>query len=142
MGLVQKANKTKRPRQTPREVVEEEQEPQQQHRKRSSSVDYDSLPIEDINAILERMTFTPNVESTLKWLQTEMAEEIKDRTEEPEDDWIDRALVTSELKVSAKLEHTDFRIMLKSAGFQYPNHEHVYWRIPVTLSVNELEYFQ
>lgn len=138
MGLIQKIQK--RPKSS---ATIERREPREVHRspKRVGSVDYEALPIQDINTILERLVFTPTMESTLRWLQAEMTDEIKDRTEEKEDDWIDRALVTSELKVSAKLENYDFRVLLKSAGFQYPNHEHVYWRIPTTLSVNELEYF-
>ena len=45
--------------------------------KRIGSVDYEALPIQDINAILERLVFTPTTESTLKWLQAEMTDEIK-----------------------------------------------------------------
>lgn len=56
------------------------------------------------------MTFTPTVEASMKWLQAELEDEIKDRTEEKEEDWIDRSLVTADVKVSAKLEHKDFRL--------------------------------
>ena len=55
------------------------------------------------------MTFTPTVEASMKWLQAELEDEIKDRTEEKEEDWIDRSLVTADVKVSAKLDHKDFR---------------------------------
>ena len=77
--------------------------------RRSTSVNYESIPVEDVNSVLERMTFTPTVEASMKWLQAELEDEIKDRTEEKEEDWIDRSLVTADVKVSAKLDHKDFR---------------------------------
>ena len=61
------------------------------------------------------MIFTPSVEATLKWLQAEVDDEIKDRTQDPEDDWIDRAMVSSESRVTSKLENSDLQSS-KSAG--------------------------
>ena len=53
-----------------------------------------------------------------------------------------RSLVSSALEISKSIEKHDFSILLKSAGFRYPDHEHVYWRIGKNLSINELEFFR
>ena len=55
---------------------------------------------------------------------------------------LNRSLVSSALEISKSIEKHDFLILLKSAGFRYPDHEHVYWRIGKNLSVNELEFFR
>ena len=80
--------------------------------------------------------------NSIKWLCDEIELEVKDRNEEPENEWEDRSLVSSALEISKSIEKHDFSILLKSAGFRYPDHEHVYWRIGKNLSVNELEFFR
>merc|ERR1719394_2122873 len=102
---------------------------------------YENIVTEDISVILRRIKSTPSVRKTLQWLCDEIELEVKDRNEEPENEWEDRSLVSSALEISKSIEKHDFSILLKSAGFRYPDHEHVYWRIGKNLSVNELEFF-
>ena len=59
-----------------------------------------------------------------------------------EPEWADRSLVSSEVKISTRLENSEFISLLRSAGFLYPDHEHVYWRIGATMTLNELDYFR
>ena len=45
--------------------------------------------------MLGRFKISPTTEKTLNWLQAEIEDEIKDREDADETDWIDRVLVAS-----------------------------------------------
>ena len=76
-----------------------------------------------------RMRFNPNLEKSLKWLREEIEDEVNDRNEAPENEWVERVLITQDEIIQKHLHKTHFKSLLKSARFLYPNHEQLYWRI-------------
>ena len=96
---------------------------------RRGTFEYENIPIEDLEIVLSRFKWNDNVEKALKWLRLELEDEIKDRQESPESEWVERILLAQDETVLKYLEKSNFKSILRSAQFQYPNHEQVYWRI-------------
>jgi len=90
---------------------------------------YENIPIEDLENIFGRIRWNDHVESAIKWLREELEDEISDRQEAPESEWVERILVAQNENIAKYLDKTNFRAILRSAHFQYPNHEQVYWRV-------------
>ena len=118
------SNKRKSRRETP--VEEPENAPK---KGLDRAFEYENIPIENIEDVLGRMKFNPNLEKTLKWLREEIEDEVNDRNEAPENEWVERVLITQDEIIQKHLNKTHFKSLLKSARFLYPNHEQLYWRI-------------
>ena len=119
--MTQRSNPSKR-----RKATEELSTPKA---KNSKKFEYENIPIEDVEEILGRMKWNDNVEKCLKWLREELEDEIQDRQESPENEWVERILVAQDETVTKYLQKTHFKSILRSARFHYPNHEQLYWRI-------------
>ncbi len=103
---------------------------------------FENIPQEDTEVILRRCRWNDKLENALKWLKAELEDEIKDRQDSEHDDWVERSLVPQDPAVAEYLERSHFKSILKSGFFLWPDHEHMYWRIGVNCSLNDLDFYK
>ena len=102
---------------------------------------YENIPQEDTEVILRRCRWNDKLENALKWLRSELQDEINDRQESAHEDWVERSLVPQDPAVAEYLERSHMKSLLKSGFFLWPDHEHMYWRIGVGCSLNDLDFY-
>jgi len=103
---------------------------------------FENIAQEDTEVILRRSRWNDKLENALKWLKSELEDEIKDRQDSEHDDWVERSLVPQDPAVAEYLERSHFKSILKSGFFLWPDHEHMYWRIGVNCSLNDLDFYK
>jgi hypothetical protein len=103
---------------------------------------FENIPQEDTEVILRRCRWNDKLENALKWLKSELEDEIKDRQDSEHEDWVERSLVPQDPAVAEYFERSHFKSILKSGFFLWPDHQHMYWRIGVNCSLNDLDFYK